>query len=141
MGCFHVLLVGASYENGAKYSNSNYGDNTVDLFAPRASKTVEITDGSYPTVGETSATPLVTGAAALLKAYRSSLTPSHRNQRPIADRFRPHKKDPAPMVDAGSSIIYINRGRIQPAVSNPSSFTYFARHRSNHAPLILTMLY
>lgn len=71
----NILVVGACYESGSKYTTSNYGDAEVDIFAPWKSIVIGHDSTNYYEFKQTSAaTPLVTGVAALLKSYKPSLT-------------------------------------------------------------------
>lgn len=63
----NILVVGASDENDIKRTDSNYGENNVDIFAPGTSIYTTTSDGKYGPRNQTSiATPYVTGTAALL---------------------------------------------------------------------------
>lgn len=82
----NIITVGASdaYDNkwddyipGTYHPNvSNYGATKVDLFAPGDDVYSTSSDGGYSSFSGTSfAAPYVTGVAALLKSYDSTLTP------------------------------------------------------------------
>lgn len=65
----NVISVGSITSLGDRSSFSNYGVNTVDLFAPGSSIVSTIPDSSYASYSGTSmATPHVTGAVALYAA-------------------------------------------------------------------------
>lgn len=71
----NMIVVGASDENDAKCSFSNYGQTSVDLFAPGAGIYTTSSTGGYVTDSGTSfAAPYVAGVAALLLSMDSSLT-------------------------------------------------------------------
>ncbi|MEM8557049.1 MAG: S8 family peptidase [Bacteroidota bacterium] len=73
------ITVGASsWEGGARLAAefSNYGQTTVDLFAPGVAITSTMPESTYDESDGTSmAAPVVAGAAALLLAYAPDLTP------------------------------------------------------------------
>ena len=74
----NILVVGASNRaaEAVRYSTSCYSDNFVDLFAPGDHLVTTANDGQYTTfLGTSGATAVVTGAAALIKSYRSYFTP------------------------------------------------------------------
>ncbi len=63
----NIISVGASNRNGEKYSKSNYGKTTVDLFAPGEDIFSTYSNNRYATASGTSyAAPMVTATAALL---------------------------------------------------------------------------
>ncbi|MBP3370159.1 MAG: S8 family serine peptidase [Clostridia bacterium] len=66
----NIIVVGASSTlKGKKWSHSNYGANTVDLFAPGQNIRVLTNAGSYENSSGTSfAAPIVTGVVALMIA-------------------------------------------------------------------------
>jgi len=71
-----VISVGSTSSTGKKSSFSNYGD-WVDISAPGSGIISTYLDGTYRTMSGTSmATPMLSGAAALLLSYNSSLTAS-----------------------------------------------------------------
>ena len=73
----NILVVGASSTGvkDAKYSTSCYSDNFVDLFAPADHLITTANNGDYTNFLATSAAaPIVSGAAALIKSYRSYFT-------------------------------------------------------------------
>ena len=74
-----LLTIGASTRHAKKgelaASFSNYGQKTVDIFAPGYEIYNTVTEGKYEIQQGTSmAAPMVAGAAALLKSYFPSLT-------------------------------------------------------------------
>lgn len=71
----NMIVVGASDENDAKCSFSNYGQTSVDLFAPGTwIYTTSSTGGYVADDGTSLAAPYVAGVAALLLSMDSSLT-------------------------------------------------------------------
>lgn len=68
------IEVGASDRNGDAASFSNYGKNTVDVFAPGVRINSTMPDGEYAKLNGTSmASPAVAGVAALIRAYHPHL--------------------------------------------------------------------
>lgn len=73
----NLIAVGASTSSDTMASFSNYGNNTVDLFAPGSGILSTIPGNQYESWNGTSmAAPYVTGVAALLKALDSNITPN-----------------------------------------------------------------
>lgn len=75
----NVLTVGASTKNPEKLRAgfSNYDEKLVDVFAPGARIYSTVPDAKYMYLQGTSmASPVVAGAAAILKAYMPNLTPA-----------------------------------------------------------------
>ena len=71
----NMIVVGASDENDAKCSFSNYGRTRVDIFAPGTNLYSTTSGGGYGVNSGTSfAAPYVAGVAALLLSMDSSLT-------------------------------------------------------------------
>ena len=71
----NMITVSASDSSDDRASFSNYGANTVDLFAPGVSIRGSYMGGGVHTDdGTSAAAPIVTGVAALLKAVNPSLT-------------------------------------------------------------------
>ena len=72
----NMITVGASDENNQKCTFSNYGVDSVDLFAPGNNIYSTYNNGSYASLNGTSmATPYVTGVASLIKSIRPEYTP------------------------------------------------------------------
>jgi subtilisin family serine protease len=71
----NVIIVGAIDSNGNRWSGSNYGKNTVHLFAPGDNiVSTHLNHGYYVDSGTSFAAPHVTGAAVLLKSVHPNLT-------------------------------------------------------------------
>ena len=81
----NIVVVGASTSSAGLASYSNYGSVTVDVVAPGSSVLSTLPGNRYGYLSGTSmATPMVTGAAALLLAANRSLTAAQLKQRLIA---------------------------------------------------------
>ncbi|MBE6132910.1 MAG: hypothetical protein E7180_05935 [Erysipelotrichaceae bacterium] len=71
----NMIVVGAINENGVRRSTSNFGLNTVDIYAPGGDILSTIPINSYDSYGGTSmAAPHVAGVAALLLSIDENLT-------------------------------------------------------------------
>ena len=72
----NLITVGASNVNDSMHEESNYGKNTVDLFAPGKEIYTTFINHEYIMIGGTSfAAPYVTGVAALLLSAHPDLLP------------------------------------------------------------------
>lgn len=97
----NVISVGSSNYTDERAFDSNYGLNSVDIFAPGAN--ILLTFNNSPTAirggsGTSLAAPMVTGAAALLWASQSSLTAGQVKERILAsarrvEQLRPFVKE------------------------------------------------
>lgn len=73
----NIICVGAEIGHSQINASSNYGKNSVDLFAPGTINYTTDNQGGYASFGATScAAPFVAGLAALLKSYNSIFTAS-----------------------------------------------------------------
>ena len=75
----NMIVVGASTNDNAhlRAGFSNYNSKAVDVFAPGQEIYATVTDSKYQYLQGTSmASPVVAGAAAVLKAYMPNLTPA-----------------------------------------------------------------
>ena len=77
----NLVSVGASLSNDTKKNSSNYGKNTVSIFAPgeqiKVAVPFSVIESGYGTAGETSfSSPHVAGVAALLLSKYPNMTPS-----------------------------------------------------------------
>jgi subtilisin family serine protease len=71
----NLICVGASDQNDQRAGFSNYGANTVDLFAPGVNIATTLAGGGYGAAAGTSmAAPMVSGTLALMLAQNPSLT-------------------------------------------------------------------
>ena len=71
----NLIRVGASDKKGNPAPNSNYGQNTVDVFAPGVDITSLGPDNGFDVSSGTSvAAPVVTGIAAMIRDYFPKLT-------------------------------------------------------------------
>ena len=99
---------------------SNYGKNTVDLFAPGHDSYGPFVNNHYGYAGGTSnAAPFVVGVAALLKSYFPQLTMLQIKKiilettyRPAINVIRPHYIDPA--IPPARIEVLINEGTMVP---------------------------
>ena len=81
----NIIVVGATTAAGTLASWSNFGATTVDLAAPGSGVLSTLPGNRYGSLSGTSmATPMVTGAVALMLAANRSLTVSQIKQRLIA---------------------------------------------------------
>lgn len=72
----NVIVVGAIDSQSNKASYSNFGQNSVDLYAPGNNIITTTLNNGYSTVSGTSfAAPIVTGVISLLLSYDLTLTP------------------------------------------------------------------
>ena len=70
-----IIVVGASKQNDQRLGSSNYGKQTVDLFAPGSSIMTTDSSGNYSQYsGSSFAAPFVTGVAALILALHPNAT-------------------------------------------------------------------
>ncbi len=77
----NLISVGASRSNDIMWDDSNYGNETVDLFAPGAGILSTYTGNGYTTMSGTSmATPHVAGVAAILLSMDLSLSANELKQ-------------------------------------------------------------
>jgi len=127
----NVMSVGAINSDGARRSTSNYGENTVDIFAPGGDiySTVPCSYNStgYDCMSGTSmAAPHVTGVAALILSYNPNLT-AVEVKAAILDNV---------VKDSRLSSYCVTGGRLNAfdavasIFSNPTSFT-FVRYQIN----------
>jgi subtilisin family serine protease len=80
----NIVVVGASTSSAGLASYSNYGSTTVDVVAPGSSVLSTLPGNRYSYISGTSmATPMVTGAAALMLAANRTLTAAQLKQRLI----------------------------------------------------------
>lgn len=81
----NIIVVGADTSSGSRASYSNYGANQVDMVAPGSSILSTLPGNKYGTLSGTSmATPMVTGAVALMVSANSTLTASTIKSRLIS---------------------------------------------------------
>jgi subtilisin family serine protease len=119
----NVIQVGCSrttFDSHLPALYSNYGKNTVDLFAPGHDSYGPFVNNHYGYAGGTSnAAPFVVGVAALLKSYFPELTMLQikniileSTYRPDIKVIRPHYIDPA--INPARSAVLQNEGELVP---------------------------
>lgn len=77
----NMLVVGSTDNNNERSNFSNYGENTVDLFAPGSDVYSTVPTGYATMSGTSMAAPYVTGVAALIKSiYPNASTETIKNR-------------------------------------------------------------
>ncbi len=121
----NIISVGSCGSNDTKSSSSNFGRNSVDIFAPGENIYSTNKNGGYNTESGTSfAAPYVTGVAALILSECPNVTTAQIKYRILTYRD--------PVSSLGSRCVSGGRLNAYKAVSNAHSYQYTPKDARQH---------